>query len=782
MDAAGARGSNDVTRIPPPADRALPGLGTLFDGEVMQAELGSRLRPDSGFELTECRPIYVRYKAGTNCIVQYRLRLESKRDGAALELPAHASIHADGAAETDWNRSSFQRLLDRARRSHGELPIPRGIFLEELPALVEVYPVDRKLRRLLRAASASEARAALRESLPDVDRAAFDVTEIERIRYKPRRKALLRYRLEGSTHSVVYGKLYARGVAERRFRIARLLSAAFLPTPPALAYDSELELVTHAEAEGTRLRDLRGGGDFKESMPLVAEALEELHSTAIDAIPELYGLDAAGSVMASGMAIGSLLPERAEQSLQLATRIAARIGQLDTRTSVLHGDFYDDQALVSPRGVTLLDFDEICIGPPAADVGNFIAHLEQNREDATALEGARAAFLEACVLERPDVAWSVALFESTALLRRAVAPFRQMRPDWPDRVAYIVELAARRFEEYERSSRRRSSGNGAQAVDPALPALVSLQDPETVARELERGVYGRPTELLELEIVRHKPGRRCTLRFRVRGNGGGAVWSETLYAKTYARGRAGRVHEVLRLVGGARVWGPGVAIPDAIAHLPALDASLQREVKGEPVADSLVAGDEGVAARIAEALHDLHRATLELPRRHSPEKEIEPLKERVERLAALCPSLGEPAQEALALVQERSWQAGLWRWRPVHRDFYYDQVLAGEHGLSLLDFDDAAMSEPAVDVANFLAHLGLLSLKSLGRPDGLAAVAEAFRQRSRELDEELDPRLVRFLEGATLLRLAQIHSEKENGPWLAARLLDESRRVLVAAS
>ena len=782
MGGADARGPNDVTRVPAPGDPALPSLGTLFDGDAMRTAIGAHVDPDSGFALADCRPGYVRYKAGTNCVVQYRLRFESRRDGTSLEVPAHASIHSDATAEADWNRASFQRLLDRARSNQPELPIPRGIFLEALPALVEVYPVDRKLRRLLSAASASEARAALRESLPEVDRSSFDVTAIERVRYKPRRKALLRYRLAGSAHSVVYGKLYARGLAESRFRISRLLSSAYHPTPSVLAHDRKLDLVIHAEAEGVRLRDLRGGGAFEGSMPLVAAALDELHSIDVDALPGLHAVSAAGSVMASAAAVSSLLPARAGECLRLATRIAARIGELEGPAGVLHGDFYDDQALVSGRGVTLLDFDEIGIGPPAADVGNFLAHLEQNAEEEAALASARRAFLEASIVRRPDVARTVALFESAALLRRAVAPFRQMRPDWPERVAFVFDLAARRFEEYERSPRPRASGNGARTVDHELPALASLQDRETVARELERGVYGRPTELLALEVVRHKPGRRCTLRFRVRGNGSGKEWTETLYAKTYARGRAARAHEVLRLVTEGRVWGADVAVPDAVAHLPALDAAVQREVPGEPVAPSLLAGDERVATAIAEALNALHDSTLELPRRHPLEKELAPLSERVERLATRLPALRGPAREALALVEDPSRHTGRWRFRPVHRDFYYEQILSGERGLALLDFDDAAMSEPAVDVANFLAHLRLLSLKCLGRPDGLAAVAEAFGHHSEQLDRDLDPRLVRFLEGATLLRLAQIHSEKENGPWLAARLLDESRRVLAAAS
>jgi aminoglycoside phosphotransferase (APT) family kinase protein len=120
----------------------------------------------------------------------------------------------------------------------------------------------------------------------------------------------------------------------------------------------------------------------------------------------------------------------------------------------------------------------------------------------------------------------------------------------------------------------------------------------------------------------------------------------------------------------------------------------------------------------------------------------------------------------------------LWRWRPVHRDFYHDQVLVSEGGLSVLDWDDAAMSEPAVDVANFLAHLRLLALQGLGTPDALDDLSAVFLGRYRQLDGGLDPALLRFLQGATLLRLAEIHRPRTRGEWLAERLLEQSELLL----
>ena len=42
---------------------------------------------------------------------------------------------------------------------------------------------------------------------------------------------------------------------------------------------------------------------------------------------------------------------------------------------------------------------------------------------------------------------------------------------------------------------------------------------------------------------------------------------------------------------------------------------------------------------------------------------------------------------------------------PIHGDFYAKQALVMDAGIALLDFDQAAVGEPAVDLGNFVAHL-----------------------------------------------------------------------------
>ncbi|MGH2713875.1 MAG: phosphotransferase, partial [Thermoleophilaceae bacterium] len=131
------------------------------------------------------------------------------------------------------------------------------------------------------------------------------------------------------------------------------------------------------------------------------------------------------------------------------------------------------------------------------------------------------------------------------------------------------------------------------------------------------------------------------------------------------------------------------------------------------------------------------------------------------------------ARVCLAAARRGGGQPWSWRWLPSHRDFYPQHVLVDRGRIGFLDLDDAAASEPALDLANFLAHLRLERLRTPDAERALRACARSFLRAYRGRDPELDPALVRFLEGTTLLRLAHIH------PPFAASLLAESQRCLL---
>ena len=43
--------------------------------------------------------------------------------------------------------------------------------------------------------------------------------------------------------------------------------------------------------------------------------------------------------------------------------------------TLVHRDFYEKQVLVDGARTVLIDFDTLCLGNPALDLGNFLAHL-----------------------------------------------------------------------------------------------------------------------------------------------------------------------------------------------------------------------------------------------------------------------------------------------------------------------------------------------------------------------------------------------------------------------
>src|SRR5680860_1468891 len=97
----------------PPAGAGLPDLGVLFDGDAM-ADVLRRSLPDcvsGAFTVDACRPVYIRYKPGTSCLVQHEITLRDLDSGAVLESIAHTRQYADDRAAHEFQRGRLRRLI-----------------------------------------------------------------------------------------------------------------------------------------------------------------------------------------------------------------------------------------------------------------------------------------------------------------------------------------------------------------------------------------------------------------------------------------------------------------------------------------------------------------------------------------------------------------------------------------------------------------------------------------------------------------------------------------------
>ena len=326
--------------------------------------------------------------------------------------------------------------------------------------------------------------------------------------------------------------------------------------------------------------------------------------------------------------------------------------------------------------------------------------------------------------------------------------------------------------------------------DPALPLLAGLTT-SSGASDLLGRLLGRSLRVRGITTVKHRPGRRCILRVALDPDGiRPAPADAVVYLKVYGTDRAASVGRRTAACKALRAGGPQVQLPPVLAVAPELGLVVIGGLRGEPFLNRLAAGQPGLTRRMSEAMAHLHAITAaQLPgdafRRHDARRELAPLAARLRDLESSCPTLAGQARAARQSVERAHDRAERlpWRWRLLHRDLHPGQVLVDGNRLAIVDWDDAALGEPAVDLANFAAHLRLAALMT----DSPRAAAR-FRRAAvaqvalgRRLDPDLSPDLLRLLVAASLLRLACIHVGRGLEQPRAARLLRREGRSLSRA-
>lgn len=281
-----------------------------------------------------------------------------------------------------------------------------------------------------------------------------------------------------------------------------------------------------------------------------------------------------------------------------------------------------------------------------------------------------------------------------------------------------------------------------------------------------------------IEVLKYKPGRRCVLAYQLAGCDQSS--HQRVIGKVFRDERGQRLFALQD-----RLWrscgGPngvnGISVPQPLAYVPEMRMLVQASAPGRRLDELSLAGPiHSPVLRSAEALAWLHgdqvlgrtpdnsRARLEP---YTLADELRGLDHYAARLAVLRPD-ARPAVQALhaALLD---WAARLppaARTTPLHRDFYYSQVLFDGPHLVLIDFDLLAWGDPAIDVANFSAHLAYLGLEQFGDLSRFASEMVCFCDRyaatgrsdfseGKIMDADFAERLA-FYQASTFFRLLSV--------------------------
>ncbi|MGH8975788.1 MAG: hypothetical protein ACRD0C_21595 [Acidimicrobiia bacterium] len=284
--------------------------------------------------------------------------------------------------------------------------------------------------------------------LPGLPAAAVRPTDV--LRYRPRRRAVLRCRLPAG--GVRYTKVLPPARARRALRAAQALDPDSRPglrlaLPAAGTAPGAVRL---APVGGRSLREHLMAGDPLPSPARLAALFDDLAAMAggsgAPALPDSpvrARLETAGE--AAGLT-GQLLPDLIPQLDKLVESVAHGLDWDPGDRRPVHGDLYEAQILVAGDATLgLLDLDGLGMGDPLLDAATFSAHLlvlalghpGAASRILTYRQELRRALLEQLDAAEPALRWR----EAYAMLLLAPAPFRTLRPAWQAKLRKRVEVA-----------------------------------------------------------------------------------------------------------------------------------------------------------------------------------------------------------------------------------------------------------------------------------------------------------------------------------------------------
>ncbi|MEI2265982.1 phosphotransferase family protein [Erwinia sp. CGal63] len=687
-------------------DRDLPGLAALLDHDLLTEKLRA-LPPFAG--LRSLSIDYLRYKPGTSCVATLILKLA---DGQRCHLAAKALTLA--RFEVSWRHPKRQKLVIE-KDPFAPLAIPAlGIILS--------YPQhDRELCLSLLNAS-PERDAQLRRWLPEIAQEAH--LELKILRYKPERRLLALLSCDGKPWATL------RFASAERF--AAMLTGNQLGHATGeialLATLPKLRLLIVRWVEGHTLCPEQGGSLPEQDVYQLGRRLADVHrlKLTLPEAPPRSGIEEAGQVLNT---LRAVIPDRVVLFTGLLHRLQQKLANHPLQSVASHGDFTFDQVVrrAADNRLQLIDWDRGRAGDPAADLATFQARLELQviEKTLTPLQASRAiAALHAGYRrQRGELPLSLADFTALALLQLAAEPFRKRATEWPQQIILLLQRVEQLMAQSEPS-----------VEDRFTAALSGLLNSDRMAEPLRQALsLPASATLAEATLLTSKPGRRAVLAYRWRS----APDDLRVIGKYRQKGFDPHGFNVQQAL-----WHDGfrgdseVIVPEPLAALAEKKLWLQRQVAGQRVTETLIAGDNRLAATgalVGRALARLQHSRAALRavagKSWTVDDELAMLRQQLTQAAAARPAWAERiASVSRACVQLASTLTPSASWL-LHRDFYPAQLLlasARSGQLAVLDFDLAAIGPPSLDAGNYVAHLREQALRDYGAPDALVAHEDAF--------------------------------------------------------
>lgn len=251
--------------------------------------------------------------------------------------------------------------------------------------------------------------------------------------------------------------------------------------------------------------------------------------------------------------------------------------------------------------------------------------------------------------------------------------------------------------------------------DPRLHNLAELTDTRKDSKITDKLSYtlGTLIEIRDLEVIGYRLGKRLVLRYLLYSKKGPHRETEMI-AKMYRPSRFIKALDIMEFLlknGFGPDEGDSLTVPCVLGSDPDLAAIFMEHAPGmslHSLIEKVIFTDACAAAgRTLRKLHSTRSVNRET---YSRVDELGNLQRILELIIYMYPEFGDDFKNRfrdLTDEQPSDHQPDVLS----HRDFFDKQVLFSEDRTTLLDCDNAAPADPALDIGNFVAHLTLRKMQ-----------------------------------------------------------------------
>lgn len=463
-----------------PADAGLPKMSAALNISIMKDVFEHRFFEQHyiftnknsvlpRFTIRDCQIARVKYKPGKNCRICYRLEIfDAKNMISAVEMIS-AIVYPRGGSHSRF-RKARQQPLKKTPFGKGVLHIP------ELDMVLWIFPNDRKLTFLPKI---QQREWIQRNILPVIvakmagkDWKVRDFSS-HVVHYVPEHASTQRLDIivENRETAVqgafsVFGKTYYDAEGERTFENmqrlwqtpARLTGNLNIAQP--LAYFPESRSLWQAGLTGKTLFELGiGTKKFFAGLRNAAKTLAVLHDTRISIATDSENDDIFEKLTTAADLVGKIQHSNLPQlnaTVEKLQKTAAHIS--DSPRVILHGDLHLKNFIIHRDQAALIDLDNLLAGPPARDLGSFVAGIFYTglikKISGDILRQTVDIFLQSyrenasAKIAEADLRWHIA---AALIYERAFRAISRLKSPKLDLLGHLSQLAAQIFEEPQHS-------------------------------------------------------------------------------------------------------------------------------------------------------------------------------------------------------------------------------------------------------------------------------------------------------------------------------------------